>query len=276
MSRKVRRRRSAHSAKTVRMLGAPGTMTLRMNPSRRRRRRRAGRRYYARGRRAHHRYRRGRYRRNPGNMLIDLAKDAIPVALSFLANGMFVNTIGPMIPGVTSLGSLQAPLLSIGGVFLANIGTQKVAALAKHRGQIMTGAMLAALRTVFKAFAPASIQTMVGMGEYVSMSDYVAVGATPLHENFTLSDYVAVGGDGLQEELGLEEELGVVEEALGNPLLGGMPGPTNGGLLKPVGTQAFLQPIPARSFTKAVPPAGTSYDNANQLYGGIFGGGFGH
>ena len=210
-------------------------------------------------------------------MLIDLAKRAIPVALGFIGANVLINRVGPMLPGVSALGSLQQPALAIGEVVLANYLTKKVGVLAKHREEIMLGAGLSMLTTLFKAFAPASVQSMIGMSDYVQMGDYVAVGgAPPLREDFSLSDYVAVGGDGLEEELGLTEELGVVEEALGDPRLGGLPGPTNGGLLKPVPTMAFMQPVPARSFTKTVPPAGTSYDNPNQLYAGIFGGGFGH
>jgi len=209
-------------------------------------------------------------------MFIGVIKRALPAALSFIGSNMVINRVGPMLPGVSMLGSFQAPVLAAGTVWLASIGTKKVAFMAKHREEILLGAGLSLVATLFKAFAPASIQSMLGMGDYVQMGDYVAVGAAPpLTEDITLSDYVAVGGDGLEEELGLTEELGV-EEALGDPRLGGLPGPVSGGLLKPVPTQMFMQPVPARSFTKPVPPAGTSYDNPNQLFAGIFGGGFGH
>lgn len=255
------------------MLG--GTVPGHMNPSRRRRRRRRTGRAHAR-RRVHRRYGKRRYRKNPGGMLIDLAKQVVPVALGYIGANIVINRVGPMIPGVAALGSLQQPLLAVATTYLAHIGTKKVAVLAKHKNEIMLGAGLAMVKSLFQAFAPASVQSMVGMSDYVSMSDYVAVGgAPPLREDFTLSDYVAVGGDGLEEELGLTEELGV-EEALGDARLGGLPGPTNGGLMKTVPTMAFMQPVPARSFTKPVPAAGGSYDNSNQVYTGIFGGGFGH
>jgi hypothetical protein len=45
--------------------------------------------------------------------------------------------------------------------------------------------------------------------------------------------------------------------------------------MKRIPTQSFLSPVPARSFTKVIPPAGSTYDNPGQIYGGIFGGGFG-
>jgi hypothetical protein len=209
-------------------------------------------------------------------MFIDLLKEVIPVALSFVGATMLTGRVLPMLPGVSSLGTFQGPALSVASVFLAHYGTQKVGFLAKHKGAIMLGTGLAAVRTLFQAFAPASVQSMLTMGDYVQMGDYVAVGgAPPLNENFALSDYVAVGGDGLEEELGIDQDLGV-EEALGDARMGGLPGPVNGGLLKPVPTQAFLAPIPARSFTKQIPAATPAYDNANVLYNGIFGGGFGH
>jgi hypothetical protein len=250
-----------------------GGRTVRANPSRRRRRRsRRG------HRRAHRRYGHRRYRRNPGGEVIGFLKQAVPVLLSMFGTGAAVNFVGPMIPGVASLGSLQGPVLSTAAFLGAGFATKKVAFLAKHRGAIMMGAGLNAFLSIIKAFAPANVKALVGMGvgDYVQMGDYIAVGgAPPLREDFTLSDYIAVGGDGVSEELGMgvEEELGAVEEELGNDLLGGMPGGAS--LLKPVPSQKFVMPIPARSFTKQIPAATTSYDNPSQVYTGIFGGGFG-
>lgn len=207
---------------------------------------------------------------------MDLVKEVIPVALAFIGSNMVTNRVLPMLPGVSALGSFQQPALAAATVFLASQGTKRVGILAKHKGAIMLGAGLSLVQSLFKAFAPASVQSMLGMGDYVAIGDYVAVGgAPPLNENFTLSDYVAVGGDGLEEELGLDQELGV-EEALGDARLGGLPGPVNGGLLKTVPTMQFMAPVPARSFTKQIPQATQQYDSANTLYGGIFGGGFGH
>lgn len=221
-----------------------------------------------------------RYRRNPGNMFLDLAKQAIPVLLSVYGTRLVVNKIGPIIPGVSALGSLQAPVLSLGALGLAHFATKKVGALAKHKTGIMLGAAFAALDSIVTAFAPASVKQLVapGMGDYVSMGDYVGVGGVPLDDRMTLSDYVGVGGDGISEELGLEEELGAVglEEELGNVRLGGLPGPVGSGLMKTVAMQRYVEPVPARSFTAPIPAASQAYDNAKDLYGGIFGGGFGH
>jgi hypothetical protein len=265
------------------MLG-PHAVTVKMNPGRRRRRRRRSHvAHYTRRRRSrrshrrrsYRRYGRRHYRRNPGGFIVDFAKQAIPVALGFLASRIIVGTVGPMLP-VSSLGSLQNPVMSLAALVATHFATKKVGALAKHRSELMIGSTLNLLGSAFSAFAPASVKSLVGMSDYVQMGDYVAVGgAPPLHERFTLSDYVAVGSDGVQEELGLEEELGV-EEELGNVLLGGMPGPVSGGgLMKQVPSQAFIQPVPARSFTKQIPAAGTTYDAASDVYSGIFGGRFG-
>jgi hypothetical protein len=212
-------------------------------------------------------------------MLIDLAKRALPVLIGLYGTRLLVSKIGPMIPGVSALGTLQGPALAIGAVIGVNFLTQKVSALAKHRNELLLGAALSALDSLISAFAPASVKSMIGvgdimdrgMGDYVQMGEYVGVGATPIDDDIAMSDYIAVGSDGVQEELGLEEELGV-EEELGNDLLGGMPG--GAGIMKTIPGRQFLQPVPARSFTKQIPAAGGSYDNAGLLYNGVFRGGF--
>lgn len=201
----------------------------------------------------------------------------IPLALSFLGNRMAVNKIGPMLPVVSSLGTLQGPVLSLGSMLLTEFLTKKVGALSKYREEAVMGARFQFLASLWTAFAPASIQSAVG--DYVNMGDYVAVGgAPPLNDRITMSDYIAVGSDGVEQDLGMgaEEELGVDEE-LGNVLLGGMPGPVSGsqGMLKPVPSQQFISPIPARSFTKPIPGVTNAYDNPADLYAGIFGGKFG-
>lgn len=247
------------------VLGPSGTLVgYRKNPRRRRRSHRRA------SRRVHRRYRRSSYRKNPGGMLIDLAKKAVPVLLAFYGSRMVVSKIGPMIPGVTMLGTFQGPALAVGAVLLANYATKKVSFLAKHRDQILMGATFSALDTLIRAFAPASVQSMIGMGDYVAVGDYLAIGATPIDDNIAFSDYIAIGGDGVEQDLGLEEELGV-EEELGNDLLGGV---SQNSLLRTVPTRRFLAPVPTRSFTEQVPQAGSQYDNPDALYAGIFRGAF--
>ena len=92
----------------------------------------------------HRRYRvRANYRRNPGGMLIDLAKQAVPVLIGLYGTRFLVSQIGPMLP-LTSLGTFASPALAVGSVLLMNIATKKVGALAKHRDALMLGAGLAA------------------------------------------------------------------------------------------------------------------------------------
>jgi hypothetical protein len=285
--RTVRMRRSSHRRRALQAheLLAP-TVRMKTNPSRKRRRkgrksrrrgRRSHRRVHRRGRRAsYRRYRRGSYRRNPGGMLMDLAKKAGWALGGFYGTRFLVSRVAPMIPGVASLGTIAGPALAVAAVLGVNFATKKVAVLARHRNELLLGSALSALDSLFQAFAPASVKSLVGMSDYIAvggMSDYIAMsGVPPINDSMTLSDYIAVGSDGVEEELGLEEELGV-EEELGNDLLGGMPGGAS--LMKRVPSQSFLAPIPARSFTKQIPAAGGSYDNPAQIYAGIFNGGFG-
>lgn len=280
------KRRGAGWTKELEPWKVGKTKKLKKNPGRRRRyrrnpsrRRRSFRRNPSRRRRyrrnPYRRYARRHYRRNPGNMFVDLLKRAIPVVASFYGTRAIVARVAPMLPGVSSLGSFAGPVVGGLAVLGANYATRKFSMLAKHRQEIMLGVGFSLVDSLFQAFAPASVKAMIGMSDYVQMGDYIAVGATPIDDNMTLSDYIAVGGDGVQEELGLEEELGSVQEELGTVDIGGVMG---GGrsLLAPVPSQSFLKPIPDRSFTKVIPAAGTNYDNAGQLYGGIFGGRFGN
>jgi len=216
-------------------------------------------------------------------MLIDLAKQALPVLAGFYGARLLVSKVGPMIPGVSALGTLAGPALAVGTVIGVNYATKKIGALAKHRSSLMLGAGLSALDALISAFAPASIKSLIGMsdvydralGDYVAVGDYVQLGATPLNDRITMSDYVAVGGDGVEQELGLDQELGV-EEELGsldpNAKLGGV---MQGSMLAPLPTKQLLGAIPARSFTTSIQPAGTGYDASDDVMAGIFAGGFG-
>jgi hypothetical protein len=210
-------------------------------------------------------------------MLVDLAKQALPVLAGLYGAKFIANKLGPLVPGVSSLGTFARPALAVGIVLGLNFATKKVGALAKHRTGLMLGAGLAALDSLVSAFAPASVKTMLGvgdiydqaMGEYVAVGDYVQMGAEPIDDDIAMSDYIQVGAE---EELGAaEEELGMgVEEELGNDLLGGV---SQSSLMKIVPQRKFLEPVPARSFTKNIRNAGQGYDNPGSLYQGIFMGG---
>ena len=249
--------------------------TLKGNPRRRRRRSRR------RSRRVHRRYgRKARYRKNPGGMLIDLAKRAAPVLVGLYAARLLISKLGPRIPGVSRLGMFQSPALAIGAVLAVNFITKKVGRLAKYRNELLLGTGLNALDTLISAFAPASVKAMIGvgdvydraLGEYVQMGEYIHAGqGAPVDDDLSMGDYVAVGD--VQEELGaVEEELGMVEEELGDEGSFGE-GVSRSAMLKTVPSQAYLAPVPTRSYLQPVPLATSAYDNPRSLYRGIFAGG---
>lgn len=272
-------------------------MSLRLNPPRRRRRRARGRRRVGgrrrRARRIHRRYRRnGGYRRNPGGMLMDLLKRALPVFGAFMGAKFLANKLSMYIPGINSLGAAAAPAVAVGTVIGLHYLAPKVAILNKHKPEIMLGAGLAAIHSLFNAFAPQAVKDMIGMGEYVGvgddiysrgLSEYVGVGGEPLDDDIAMNGYIQVSGDGAEEALGLDEELGVdeelgAEEALGGGLVGGgMPGGlSTTALQRVIPSQSFSRAIPARSFTRQIPAATGQFDNPDKLYVGIFSGGFGN
>jgi hypothetical protein len=218
-------------------------------------------------------------------MLLDLAKRAIPVFAGWIGTRLIVNNIAPRLPFISSLGAFATPVASIGTVVGLNWATNRFAPLRKHRNEIMLGAGIATLDAVFQAFAPASIKSMLGMGEYVStgVGEYVGTGDY-LDDDIAMNNYIAVGANeelgGVDEALGLEEELGV-DESLGaswdyGGLSGGIGGTPGAALQRQVPNQAFSRQVPQRSFARPVPNASGEFDNPSQLYVGAFAGGFGN
>jgi len=203
-------------------------------------------------------------------MIVDIAKQAVPVLLGLYGTKILISKFGGMIPGVSSLGAFTQPALSIGALFLIKFLAKHVGAVAKYQTPLMLGAGMSALDGIIKAIVPSTALASAGLSDYIAVGDYVAVGAMPIDDNIAMSDYIAVGSDGVQEELGLEEELGV-EEELGNDMLGGV---SSGTMLKQVPGRQFLEPVPARSFTKQIGNAGSSFDQSDALYAGIFRGGY--
>ncbi len=276
---KRRRRRRASAARTVRMKRGPHG-TLIMNPTRRRRRksRRRGRR---RARRAARRYGKRHYRKNPGGMLIDLAKRAAPVLIGLYGARLLVTRVGPKIPGVSKLGSLQSPLLAVGAILAVNFATKKIGKLAKYRTELLLGTGLNALDALISAFAPASVKAMIGVGDVYdrALGEYLHAGAGPYAEDpsramgeyVQMGEYVSMGA--VDEELGaVDEELGAVDEELGDEGSYGE-GVSQSAMLKPVPRVQMLEPVPTRSYLMPIPPATQAYDNPKSLYQGIFAGG---
>jgi len=230
--------------------------------------------------------RRFRMRSNPGGLvggIVDTVKSAIPVVIALYGARALSFKVAAKVPGLNKIpaqwqGTAMAALVMGVGHFVTS-SKWTPAMIKKHAGGVMIGTGINLFDNLLSAIAPANVKSMFGLsgmydkalGDYVTMGDYMAVGATPIDDDITLSDYVETG---LTEELGLSEELGVEEElggALDREYLGGV---SQSSMLKQVPQQSLLQPVPQRSFTKEVPRAGSGYDNNNVLYGGIFGGGF--
>ncbi len=290
--RKSRRRRSRRTSVRRRRRVIAGAMrayspygptgTIRMNPRRRRRRRKGGGRRRGRRGRLARRYSK-RYRRNPGipgggavQMVIGLAKRALPVLAGWMGARIVISKIAPRIPLIDRLGTLQAPVMAAALPVAYHYLSKKVSILNKYKSEVMLGMGINFVQTLISTFAPASVKAALGMGgmydamqmgEYVGLSDYLMTGQAPIDDDIALSDYITVGAeeelgsDGLQQELGLEQELGDI---------GGV---SQSSMMAPVPTRGFLGPIPTRSFTRQVPGAGVGFDNAGTLYTGIFGGG---
>jgi hypothetical protein len=235
-----------------------------------------------------------RMRSNP-NGIMGVVKAAMPIAVSLYGARIVSGKLAGRIPGFNNIpaqfqGPAMAGIILLGSHFL----TKKVKFFKKHRAGIMIGVSINLFDRVLMAFAPEDVKGMIGLGadgiydealgDYVTVGDYLTVGdAPPIDDDITLSDYVTVGQ--YEEELGVEEELGAIEEELGveeelgaaDPLsrkyLGGV---ARGSMLKKVGHQRLIADVPARSFTKKVPPAAAGFDKPGVLYTGIFSGGFGY
>lgn len=202
---------------------------------------------------------------------MDTAKKAVPVLLSLVGTRAIAKQVASRITATSRLGMFQMPVLSALTLWGASVATRKVSFLAKHKDQIMLGAGVALVESLISALAPASVKGMLGMGgfsDYVAVSDYLTVGG-----GGGMSDYVAVGG--FEEELGIDQEMGIDQELgdwSGQAGIGGM---SQNSMLAAVPPKAFLEAVPARSFTAAVPGVTANYDNPDELYVGVFGGGFG-
>lgn len=264
------------------------------NPSRRRRRRavpglrrarRAIRRARSRRKGSAYRYvRRHRMFSNPGGTLggiiksvVEVAKKALPIAAALYGTRFLTNTFGYRIPGIDRLGRGAKPAVAALAIVAGHFATRK-GPLAKYRGAILLGLGINLVDSVMQAVAPDNVRSMFGlsgagvydraMGEYMQLNDYVQIG-----------DYIEVGAEqdlgALEQELGgLEQELGADDDGLSRPLLGGVP---QSAMMAPVGRRQMVAAVPERSFVSQVPGFnGSTFDEGDRLYTGIFGGGFGN
>jgi hypothetical protein len=264
-----RRRKRKSSRRRARRTHKRGRRTAARLGWRRRKRKSTGRKHY---RRVGRMGGRSVYVKNPGRMLLDLAKRAAPIVLATIGAKALVSKLGSRIPMLDRLGAFQSPVVSILAIIGANYATKKVNFLAKHRDAILMGFAISAIHETISALAPASVKGMLGMGDTYTqaLADYVAT--NDYEQVVGMSDYIATGD--MEQELGLDQELGYTQEmgdAIGVYGQGGLGGAR--GALAPVPTQKFLAPVPGHSFTSTVPELGTNYDNPDMLYQGIFKGG---
>lgn len=217
----------------------------------------------------------------------------LPAGASLYAARLISGRFAGQIPGIGMIPvEFRSPALAAGMVALGHYLTGKkspVKVLKKHRVPIMIGLGINLLDKAISAFAPASVKQMIGlsggMSDYVTVDDYVQIGATPIQDDITLADYVQVGqyeGEGLEEDLGaLQQDLGILQQDLGVEMdLGGFSNRHLGGVSRssmaaPVGHKRYLAPVPTRSFTKPVPHFSDEFDAGDRVYTGIFAGGFG-
>jgi hypothetical protein len=212
-----------------------------------------------------------------------------PAAVSLYAARLISGKLAGHIPGISMVpAQFRSPALAAGMFALGHYLTKKgpIKLLKKRRLPIMIGLGINLFDKVISAFAPAHIKEMVGLSDYVSVSDYVQIGGVPIQDDITLSDYVQVGqyeGEGLEEDLGaLQQDLGILQQDLGVEMdLGGFSNRNLGGVARssmvaPVGHKRYLAPVPTRSFTKEVPHFDDEFDASDRVYTGNFAGGFGN
>lgn len=231
-----------------------------------------------------------------------ITKQVLPVAASLYFARLISGKLMDKVPGINMIpANFRSPALA--AILLAggHFATQKVKPLQKYRMGIMTGLGLNLIDKILVAMIPDQAK-LVGLADdtdaygpaladYVSVSDYIGIGATPIDDDITLADYVSIGDDyeedlgAMYQDLGMEMDLGAMYQDLGDD---GAPGlPAGGGfanrhlggvhrnqMLGPVPHKSYQAPVPARSFTKPVPAFGSGFDKPDKLYTGIFGGGF--
>lgn len=191
---------------------------------------------------------RHRMRSNPGGALVDTLKGAIPVVVTFVGINM-VNKLS--IPFVDMLGIHKAPLLSIGAVVGLNFLAKKVNFIAKHKTNILLGAGIATIQAIWNAYVPASVKSMVGLGDYVSVAGlYDGTG-----DYVSTSDYVSTGSD--YSDMGAMQEMGSLGSWSPRLLEGAIP------------TQGSAALIHARANTMQIPAWAPSADE--EFYQGVFG-----
>jgi len=229
-----------------------------------------------------------------------MMKHVIPVAGSLYVARLISGKLAGKIPGFDRIpAQFRSPALAALLFGAGHFATKKVRPLQKHRLGIMTGLGINLIDKVLGAFAPTDVKEMFGISsynddiygaaleDYVTVDDYIGVGATPIDDDITLAEYVGISDyeedlGAMYQDLGMEQDLGAMYQDLGNNALppgGGFANRHLGGvhrnqMLAPVPHQRYRAPVPARSFTKPVPDFTADFDKPDKLYTGIFDGGY--
>lgn len=218
-----------------------------------------------------------------------MTQHVVPVVASLYVSRLISGKLSGRIPGMNSIpAQFRQPALAailLGAGHLLTGKKTPIKMLQKHRIGIMTGLGINLVDKILGAFAPENVKAMFGVSDsdiygpsledYVSVNDYMSIGATPIDDDITLADYVQVGD--YEEDLGMEMDLGEMYSDMGSS--GGFADRHLGGvhrnqMLGPVGHAPSRRAIPARSFQKPVPAFNADFDNPDRLYTGIFGGGY--
>lgn len=139
--------------------------------------------------------------------MLDVVKQALPVAGAFYAGRLLANKVTsiPAVGGlVGKLGTHAGPAIALATLAAGGFATAKVAPLRKYTGAIMTGLGLNFVFTLIDTYAPQNVKTFIGVGDDQlydeALADYQA----------DLGDYTDVEGYESAEGLGGMEDLGAL------------------------------------------------------------------
>lgn len=203
-----------------------------------------------------------RMRANPlmGDLMA-VGKAVIPVAASLYLTRFVTKNYGGSIPGLSSLGNFAQPALAAAFLVAAHFATDKVGFLKKHRAGIMIGVGINLVDSLFRALAPASVLTQVGLSDYIQIGPGAGIG-----------EYITTGLEtdmGEYIEVGAEEDLGALQEELGDAA-------AQPAMTAPVPQTAMVATVPNQSYTRTVNRPGPGFDKRDTVYTGLFAGGFGN
>ena len=170
---------------------------IRTNPSRRRKH--TGRKHTG---RKHTRRSTRRYRRNPAGgdiikMLMGAVKMAAPAVGAMLIGKALSTQAIKNIPMLSKVMGYEKPILDVAMLVAVHFGAPKVPMLRKYQTSIMVGLGVNLIVDTLSAALPADIKGKIGLSgdgiydralsDYVTTSDYLTTGATPIDDDIALA-----------------------------------------------------------------------------------------